>query len=129
DHPPRPPAPPPRPLLPPPPRNVPPRPAPRRIPSEEGVLALQIRQPERLPLAEIDASTRRSRIEPVEQFGDFRRLLRMGRLPWLLRRLAWWAAFSISGQWRARFAGTFGVTGVAALGSASLHLLSPLTTT
>jgi hypothetical protein len=101
----------------------------RRVNEEEAVLAVQIRQPERWPLAEIDAFIRRSRSEPIEQFGDFRRLLRVSQLPWLFRRLAWWAALDVSGHWRARFAGTFGFTGVAALGSASLHLLSPLTTT
>src|SRR5262249_36504704 len=47
----------------------------------------------------------------------------------LLRRLAWWAALDVSGHWRAQYGGTFGITGVAALGSASLTLLSPLTTT
>src|SRR5262249_56617257 len=78
----------------------------RSIHSEEGVLAVQIRHPEQLPLGEIDAFIRRSRIEPVEQFGDFRRLLRMSRLPWLVRRLAWWAALNVSGQWPARVAAT-----------------------
>jgi hypothetical protein len=101
----------------------------RRVGDEDVVMGLQIRNPERRPLAEIDAIIRRSRTDPVERFGDFRRAIRLGRLPWPLRPLAWWVGLSTSGWLRARFAGTFGITGVAALGSASLHTLSPLTTT
>jgi hypothetical protein len=101
----------------------------RAVGETEAVLSIQIRRPEQMPLGDIDALIRRSRSEPVENFGDFRRILRVSRLPWFLRRLAWWAAFNVAGDWRARFVGTFGVTGVAALGAASLSLLSPTTTT
>lgn len=101
----------------------------RRIGEEDAVLGLQIRHPEQMPLAAIDAFIHRARTEPFERFGDFRRLVFMGRLPGPLRRLMWWAGLNVSGNWRALYAGTFGITGVAALGSASLHLLSPLTTT
>lgn len=101
----------------------------RRVGEEGAVLGLRIRHPERLPLSAIDDLIRRARSGPVEQFGDFRRFLRLGRLPRPIRRLMWWAGLNVSGNWRARYFGTFGITGVAALGSASLHLLSPLTTT
>jgi hypothetical protein len=101
----------------------------RRVGDEEGVLQFTIREPQTKALADIDARIRRARTEPVEQFGDFRRQLRLARLPWPLRRWAWWLGLSASGEWRARYAGTFGLTGVAALGSASLNLLSPLTST
>jgi hypothetical protein len=101
----------------------------RQINGEYAVLGVQIRHPETLSLEKIDTLIRRSRTEPVEKFGDFRRARLLGRLPGPIRRLAWWAGLNVCGDWRARFAGTFGVTGVAALGSASLHLLSPLTTT
>jgi len=101
----------------------------RRIGEEDAVLGLQIRHPEQLSIAEIDTFIHRARSEPIEQFGDFRRLLRLSRLPGFLRRLAWWLALDVSGDWRARYAGTYLVTGIAALGAASLHLLSPLTTT
>ena len=101
----------------------------RRVGDEDAVLGLQIRHPEQRPLAEIDDLIRRARTEPVEQFADFRRVLHFSRLPGLLRRLAFWASLSISGDLRAQILGTFGVTGVGALGSASLHMLSPQSTT
>lgn len=101
----------------------------RRVGDEDGVMWYTIQHPEQLPLAAIDAAVRAARVDPVERVGDFRRQLRLGRLPRPVRRLAWWAALEVSGGWRAKHAGTFGVTGVAALGSASLALLSPLTTT
>lgn len=101
----------------------------RRVGDEDAVMSLQIRHPERRSLADIDDLIRRSRTDPVERFGDFRRARRLGRMPWPLRRFFWWLGLEVSGRLRLQNAGTFGVTGVAALGSASLHLLSPLTTT
>jgi hypothetical protein len=101
----------------------------RDVEGEDGVLFAMIRSPERKSLGEIDDFIRSARQEPLEKFGDFRRHLLISRLPRFIRRLASWASLDVSGDWRARFAGTFGVTGVAALGSASLTLLSPLTTT
>ncbi|MGL4550105.1 MAG: hypothetical protein ACRC33_02865 [Gemmataceae bacterium] len=101
----------------------------RKVGDEDAVLTLQIRHPEAMSLAELDGVIRHARTEPVETVRDFRRLLRLGRLPWPLNRLFWNAGLNLCGDWRARYGGTFGLTGVAALGSASLNLLSPLTTT
>jgi hypothetical protein len=101
----------------------------RKVGNEDGVLTIQIRFPEQQPLQKLDDVIRRARTEPVEKFGDFRRALRVSKLPWPVRRLVWWAALDTSGHWRAQYAGTFGVTSIAALGSYALHVLSPLTTT
>jgi len=101
----------------------------RRIGDEDAILSFQIRHPETLSLAEIDRRIRRARTEPIESISDFRRIFRMSRLPTLLRRLTWMFGLRTSGDWRARYGGTFGLTGVAALGATSLNLLSPLTTT
>jgi hypothetical protein len=100
----------------------------RQVEGDDVVLGIEIRYPERLPLAEIDAYIRRAQNEPVTEFADFRRVLRLSRLPGPLRRLALWAALNVSGELRARYFGTFGITGVAALGSTALHVLTPLTT-
>jgi hypothetical protein len=101
----------------------------RRVGEEDGVLNFQTRSPEQMTLAEIDARLRAARTDPLDQCGDFRRALRLVKLPRALRRLAWWAGLEVSGHWRAKYAGTFGLTSTAALGSAVNTLLSPLTTT
>jgi hypothetical protein len=102
---------------------------PRTVNGDEGVLWYLIRRPERLPLAEIDTRIRAARNLPVDQITNYRRQLRVARLPGPLPHFMCWLGLSISGNWRAKFAGTFGITGIAALGSSSLSLLSPLTTT
>ena len=101
----------------------------RRVGNENGVMYYTIRHPEKLTLAELDARVRAARVEPVERVSDFRRQLRLGRWPRPVRRLAWWVGLDVCGGWRARYGGTFGVTGVSALGASSLSVLSPLTTT
>ncbi len=99
----------------------------RRIGDEDGVLFVQIRQPEIRPLAEIEAKVRWAKTAPVDKIGAFRRQLFIGRLPFPLRRLAWWTGLNCVGSYRARYYGTFGVTSVAGLGAASVHFLTPLT--
>ena len=101
----------------------------RKVADEDAVIALKINEPEKMSLAEIDDRIHRGRTEPMENFGEFRQYLRMIRLPRILRRLMWWCGLNLSGDLRARYCGTFGVTAVSALGSASLHVLCPLTTT
>ena len=61
--------------------------------------------------------------------SPFRRALLISRLPRPLRRLAWWIGLNFWGRKRAHYMGTFGVSVYAGLGAASLHPLSPLTTT
>jgi hypothetical protein len=101
----------------------------RTVNGEDGVLGYHIRSPERLSLADIDDRIRAARTAPVGTIPSYRRALRIARLPGPVRRLAWWVGLNGSGRERLRWFGTFGVTAVAALGSATLSLLSPLTTT
>lgn len=96
---------------------------------EEAVFFAHIRQPETLSLVEIDRRLRRFKDEPLESFGDFRRILLINRFPRPLRRLLWWIGLNVWGRKRAAFMGTYGVTVYAGLGAASLHPLSLLTTT
>jgi pyruvate/2-oxoglutarate dehydrogenase complex dihydrolipoamide acyltransferase (E2) component len=101
----------------------------RRVGDEECVLPLLLRNPDEKSLAEIDAIIRRARTESPEKIADFRRLLQVCRWPDLARRFLWWLALNVAGKWRAQYAGTFGVSGVAALGSSLLNVICPLTTT
>ena len=101
----------------------------RRWGDEDAVLFAHLRAPEKQDLLKLDRALRRYKQAPVDGVGLFRRIVKLTRLPWPLRRLAWWATLSTSGYRRARQMGTFGVSVYSALGCESLRPLSPLTTT
>jgi hypothetical protein len=96
---------------------------------EDAVFFAHLRAPEDQTLADLDAHLRRFKAAPVESIGLFRRALTVGRLPRPLRRLLWWVGLNVNGAKRAKRLGTFGVSVYSGLGAASLHPLSPLTTT
>jgi hypothetical protein len=96
---------------------------------EDAVFFAQLKSPERLSLAELDAELRRFKDQPLESIGSFRRALRLSRWPRPLRRLVWWVGLNTWGRKRAGYFGTFGVSVYSGLGAASLHPLSVLTTT
>ena len=96
---------------------------------EPGVFFARVPQPELLSLASLDALLRKHKAAPIEEISSFRHALWVSRLPRPLRRLIWWLGLNVSGLRRAIFFGTFGISVVASLGAAGLHVLSPLTTT
>jgi hypothetical protein len=96
---------------------------------EEAAFFIRVPRPELLSLAELDALIRHHKVAPFEEVDSFRHALRVSRLPLPLRRLTWWMGLNATGRGRAIFFGTFGISVVASLGSAGLHILSPLTTT
>jgi len=99
----------------------------RRLGDEDAVFFAHLARPEEHSLADLDAQLRRYKEQPIETFGSFRRILLISRLPRLVRRLAWWIALNVWGRKRAHFMGTFGLSAYSSLGAASLHPLSPLT--
>jgi hypothetical protein len=101
----------------------------RNYEGEQGVFFARIVQPELLSLSNLDSLLRHHKIAPIEEIAQFRFGLWLSRLPLPLRRLTWWMGLNVSGLRRAQFFGTFGISVVASLGAAGLHLLSPLTTT
>jgi hypothetical protein len=101
----------------------------RRFGDEDAVFFAPLRSPERLGLPELDARLRRFKEEPLERFSSFRRALLLSRLPRPVRRLVWWFSLNCWGRKRACYLGTHGLSVYAGLGAASLHPLSPLTTT
>ena len=101
----------------------------RRIDDEDCVFFTQIRGPEEHTPEQIDRVLQHCKEVPIEQFGIFRRAMRISRLPGPLRRLSWWMALNLSGYYRARNVGTFGVSVYSSLGAESLHPLSLMTTT
>jgi hypothetical protein len=68
-----------------------------------------IKHPETLSLTEIEDNFRSLRKSPVEHVGAFRLLIRIARLPVLVRRLLWSIGFYWSGRLRTRYLGSFAV--------------------
>jgi hypothetical protein len=101
----------------------------RQVGDEEAVLFGHVRSPEQQSLVKLDAQLRQFKERPIESIGSFRRVFLISRLPRPLRRFAWWLGLNVWGRKRSHYLGTFGVSVYAGLGAASLHPLSPLTTT
>ncbi len=91
---------------------------------QDCVLPQKVPAADMLPLTEVDALIRLAKDAPLDQVPSFRRLLRITRLPLPLRRLSWSIGLNF-GRQRANWAGSFGVTSVAAYGPGELHALSP----
>jgi hypothetical protein len=96
---------------------------------EEAIFFAPITQPESLGLPELDHVLRRFKEEPLERVSDYRRQLRLTRLPGPLRRAWWWLTCNALGRRRAQRLGTFAVSAISALGAEFVAPLTPLTTT
>jgi hypothetical protein len=101
----------------------------REFDGEEGVFFGHIKSPAELELVELDKRLRHLKVAPVLEVGSFRQAVRLARMPWPCRRFVWWFGLNVWGRKRAHHLGTFGISVYASLGAASLHPLSPLTTT
>jgi hypothetical protein len=71
-------------------------------------------EPGKRRLRDIQIQLDRYAQQPVEQV--FRKQLQLSRLPWPLRRLAWWTALNVSGRVRQRQVGTFSMSSLAGQG-------------
>jgi hypothetical protein len=91
---------------------------------QDCVLPQKVPAADELPLTEIDAQIRHAKDAPISEVPAFRKILRVTRLPLLLRRLMWLIGLNF-GRQRANWFGSFGVTSVAAYGAGELHALSP----
>jgi hypothetical protein len=99
----------------------------RELAEERIVLQAHIVSPENVALEELVAVIRQHQTEPVETIAAHRSAIRMGRVPWPLRRWLLWMSLSILGVTRCRQFGTFGVTSVAAAGAGLPHIHPYLT--
>jgi pyruvate/2-oxoglutarate dehydrogenase complex dihydrolipoamide acyltransferase (E2) component len=100
----------------------------RQWQGETIVLAAKVRAPEAMPLAEVDGHLKSFREDDVWSISPFRQLLRVARLPWLLRRFVFWSTLYWSGFKRAKRFGTCMMSSLGALGVEQGHPLTPLTT-
>jgi hypothetical protein len=101
----------------------------RRYQDEDVVFFVQVRRPERRALTELDAIIHACKDEPVESVKFFRRAIRLSKVPWPFRRLAWWGSLNLSGKLRAHNFGTFSVTSTSSEGAGGLALLPLVTAT
>lgn len=101
----------------------------RNYQGEESVFFGQIAEPEALSLIELNAIVRHYKAAPIDSVPSYRHALLLSRFPQFVRRFIWWLGLCTDGRYRAYFFGTFGISVVAQLGAAGLHILSPLTTT
>jgi hypothetical protein len=88
------------------------------------LLGGKLRAPEEMSLEQIHRHLRYLKETPVWQVSDFRQVLRLGRMPGLLRRFLFWQTLYISGFKRAKRFGTFMVSSYGSLGAEQLHPLS-----
>jgi hypothetical protein len=98
----------------------------RQWQGEHAVFFDQMRAPEEKSLLEIDKSMRNAKKVPPESLGSFRRLVRITRLPFPLRRLVWRFGLYGSGRLRSRYIGTFMVNSVPVRRGFTTQSMTPL---
>jgi len=96
----------------------------RRENGEECVMPQRIAAPEAMTLAAVDTEIRRAKTAPVADVAMFRKVMRVTRLPLLLRRLFWAVGLNF-GRQRGNWFGSFAVSSVAAYGGGELHPVTP----
>jgi hypothetical protein len=94
---------------------------------ERIVLLETVRSPERRTIKHLQAMIEATRSQPALEIKDFRRALKIARLPTPIRRLLLWLGLNIARR-RARYFGTFQLSVYSGLGAESLNPLTPLTT-
>jgi hypothetical protein len=94
---------------------------------EPAVWSVLIKDPCGHTLRDIGRQLAHATTAPVQDIKDFRRWMRLTRLPRPLRRALWWTGLNI-GRQRGNYFGTFALSVYSALKAESLHPLSPLTT-
>ena len=99
----------------------------REIDGERAVLLSLIKQPERRPVTELAALIEAARTRPVMEVKEFRRALKIAKLPAPVRWLLMWLGLNL-GRPRGRHFGTFQLSVYSGLGAESLNPLTPLTT-
>lgn len=95
---------------------------------EAAVFVIQIREPDLLPLARIAHQLHRAKTAPIREVSEFRRIVRLAKLPLPLRRLAWWLTLRAIPRWREKYIGTFVASSTVSAGGEVVSALTPLTT-
>lgn len=97
-----------------------------RLHQGEATLTLaRFTEPYAMPLTELGALLQHAKTAPPESTKTFRRILRLARLPWPLRRLMLRIGLAFAAP-IARYGGSFGVSAVSAEGAAIVDSVSIL---
>jgi len=94
----------------------------REIEGESAILFAAIPSPDKLPLGEIDAQLKGYQENPVAAIPSFQQALKLTGIPWPFRRMVWWGALNLSGPFRCRNFGTFGISSLGGQGAGITHL-------
>ncbi len=95
---------------------------------EPAVFLGLMQAPENISLKEVDFNLRELRERPFQEVGCYRRLIRVSRLPFPVRRLLWWFGLSATGKYKSKLFGTFAVNSYASSRFRVTHFMSPITT-
>ena len=87
----------------------------------------QIQSPEEKSLREIDMLLRGMRKANVEAIGSYRRLIRITRYPFPLRRLIWRIVLHGSGRLKSRYFGTFSLNSITSRRGHTTQSTTPVT--
>lgn len=90
----------------------------------DGVLLFPVRAPDAVALTVADATIRKAKTQPLEATPFFRKILKITRLPYPMRRLVWAIGLNF-GRQRGNFFGTLLITSVAAFGGGEVEALGP----
>jgi hypothetical protein len=81
-------------------------------------------RPEEATIDKIQTRLHKFQNAPIEEVSSFRRMIGLTKLPFPLRRIAWWFGLNALGKYRVQFYGTFSINSVAALRSRMLQFIT-----
>lgn len=93
----------------------------REVDKEMAILASRLKCPEQMPLSAIDEKLKHLREDPVESIPHFKKILLLGKLPTIIRRLVFHFSLYWSGAAKARRFGTFMISSQGYLGCEQEH--------
>lgn len=99
-----------------------------RVSGENVPVFVPLKQPESLPLLDIDQYLHACKQDPLERVPRYRRALRLARWPRFVRRWVWWTLLNVSARQRAKHFGAFAVSSMANWGVDSLRPIGPCIT-
>ena len=99
----------------------------RNFDGEKGLAFLHINEPAALPIEEVNRLIRHAKSDAYAGSKRYRQMVRVAKLPLLLRRSIWWLALNLA-RLRANQFGTFGLSAVSSTKTDIIEPRAPLTT-